>query len=251
MKLDGQKKKYALILALQTLGVAVILAIDLLTKHFIFGAHSDRASTTVVIDGVLVVTAVKNTGASFGIFEGSVLALGIVSLIASIAIAAVMVISVKLKNGLLATSLTLILGGALGNMVDRLFLGYVRDFIHLPFLPFFGIFNIADNALTLGVVLILIYLIFFYSRDMQKLADLKAATGTAGSENAQGVENAETVSETAENAAVTEEKEAVTPENSTAVSENNVVSESSETAEKEGSKTAEVSEAEENGNDPS
>lgn len=175
MKDKEQTKKYALILGLQIIGVAIILAIDLITKHFVYGAHAENGTTTVAIKGVLEFTAAQNTGASFGFFEGSVLALGIVSLVASIAIAVVMVMSVKLKNGLLATSLTFILGGALGNMVDRLFLGYVRDFIHLPFMKFFGVFNIADNALTVGVVLIVIYLIFFYSSDMKKLSDAKAA----------------------------------------------------------------------------
>lgn len=191
MKDKEQTKKYALILGLQIIGVAVILAIDLITKRFVYGAHAENGSTTVAIKGVLEFTAVQNTGASFGIFAGSVLALGIVSLIASIAIAVVMVMSVKLKNGLLATSLAFILGGALGNMVDRLFLGYVRDFIHLPFMKFFGVFNIADNALTVGVVLIVIYLIFCYSSDMKKLSDAKIAAENAdGNANESGTENA-------------------------------------------------------------
>lgn len=196
MKDREQTKKYALILGLQLIGVAIILAIDLITKHFVYGAHAENGSTTVAIKGVLEFTAAQNTGASFGFFEGSVLALGIVSLVASIAVAVVMVMSVKLKNGLLATSLAFILGGALGNMVDRLFLGYVRDFIHLPFMKFFGVFNIADNALTVGVVLIVIYLIFFYSSDMEKLSDAKAAAEIAGNADAKA---AESYTENAEN----------------------------------------------------
>lgn len=190
MKINKPTKKQVVILLVQFAIVAVVLAIDLITKHFVFGAHEESGSTTVAIKGVLEFTAAKNTGASFGFFEGSVLALGIVSLVASVAVAVVMFMTSKLNNRLLAISLSLILGGALGNMVDRLFLGYVRDFIHLPFLKFFGVFNIADNALTIGVVLIVIYLIFFYSSDMKKLSDAKAAAEAENSaESAVNVDN--------------------------------------------------------------
>lgn len=191
MKITKPTKKQVVILLVQFAIVAVVLAIDLITKHFVFGAHEASGSTTVAIKGVLEFTAAKNTGASFGFFEGSVLALGIVSLVASVAVAVVIFMTSKLNNWLLATSLSLILGGALGNMADRLFLGYVRDFIHLPFMKFFGVFNIADNALTVGVVLIIIYLIFFYSSDMKKLSDAKAAQETsqsAGNEENGGAE---------------------------------------------------------------
>ena len=216
MKDKEQTKKYALILGLQLIGVAVILAIDLITKHFVYGAHAENGSTTVAIKGVLEFTSAQNTGASFGFFEGSVLALGIVSLIASIAIAVVMVMSVKLKNGLLATSLAFILGGALGNMVDRLFLGYVRDFIHLPFMKFFGVFNIADNALTIGVVLIVIYLIFFYSSDMKKLSDAKIAADNAAGDVAEITSENDMVN-TTENTAENVADSAVNTEDSAAV----------------------------------
>ncbi len=195
-----------MILGLQFIGVAVILAIDLITKHFVYGAHAESGSTTVAIKGVLEFTAAQNTGASFGLFEGSVLALGIVSLIASVAIAVVTVMSVRLKNPLLATSLAFILGGALGNMIDRLFLGYVRDFIHLPFMKFFGVFNIADNALTVGVVLIVIYLIFGYSADMKKLSDAKIAAESATENIAENT--SENTGENAVNSEDTAHKEA-------------------------------------------
>lgn len=222
MKDKEQTKKYALILGLQLIGVAIILAIDLITKHFVYGAHAENGSTTVAIKGVLEFTAAQNTGASFGFFEGSVLALGIVSLVASIAIAVVMVMSVKLKNGLLATSLAFILGGALGNMVDRLFLGYVRDFIHLPFMKFFGVFNIADNALTVGVVLIVIYLIFFYSSDMKKLSDAKAAAEIAGNADAKAAESYTENAENAENSVPVEAETEKSDERSSEQSEDEV-----------------------------
>ena len=54
----------------------------------------------------------------------------------------------------------MIISGAVGNMFDRIFLGYVRDFINLEFMNF-AIFNIADCALTIGIGLLVIYVLFF------------------------------------------------------------------------------------------
>ena len=63
------------------------------------------------------------------------------------------------KTILYSVSYGLILGGAIGNLIDRVFLGYVRDFIKFSFFSFN--FNIADACLTIGVILFVIYLIFF------------------------------------------------------------------------------------------
>jgi signal peptidase II len=64
------------------------------------------------------------------------------------------------KNGMLCRlSLTLVTAGAVGNLVDRLFLGYVRDFISFSFFP--PIFNIADSCLTVGIAIFMVYYIFF------------------------------------------------------------------------------------------
>ena len=53
----------------------------------------------------------------------------------------------------------MIISGALGNLIDRLFLGYVRDFVKLDFVDF-AIFNVADSAITIGTILFFIYFIF-------------------------------------------------------------------------------------------
>ncbi len=63
-------------------------------------------------------------------------------------------------NGFYFAGFTLIVGGALGNFIDRIFLGYVRDFIKLEFMEF-PVFNFADMFLTVGVIFYVIYLVFY------------------------------------------------------------------------------------------
>ena len=62
------------------------------------------------------------------------------------------------------TGLSLVLGGIVGNFIDRLHLKYVIDMLQLDFVNF-NIFNIADSAITVGVILIFIYLLFFDDKE--------------------------------------------------------------------------------------
>ena len=70
----------------------------------------------------------------------------------------------KYKNWLFDTGLALVLGGIVGNFIDRLHLKYVIDMLQLDFVQF-NIFNIADSAITVGIVLVFIYLIFISEKD--------------------------------------------------------------------------------------
>ena len=68
----------------------------------------------------------------------------------------------KNENTMFLISLSLVIGGAFGNLYDRILFGYVRDFIDFQFVDF-AIFNIADSALTVGIICLGVYLIFFDS----------------------------------------------------------------------------------------
>ena len=104
-----------------------------------------------VLGRLLRLTRIKNTGAAFGILQSSTSFLvAITFLVICIILAATWFM--KEKDGFVAVGLGLIMGGALGNFVDRLRLGYVVDFIHLSF--FWAVFNLADAFLVVGAVMV-------------------------------------------------------------------------------------------------
>ena len=93
----------------------------------------------------------NNTGAAFGLFPAGGQIFTIIAVLVSLAIL-VYFPRVPLQQGLLKVALSLELGGALGNLIDRLTLGTVTDFIAVAQIP---VFNVADASITIGVVLLL------------------------------------------------------------------------------------------------
>nr|WP_321316037.1 signal peptidase II [uncultured Ligilactobacillus sp.] len=132
----------------------IILVIDQIVKWQIV-IHIPLNTTISFIPHILSLSNVRNTGAAWSIFAGQQLLFFIISIIALI----VMVVLLKRNNHdkLFALALAFMIGGTLGNFLDRLRLGYVIDMFTLDFINF-PIFNIADCALTIGVVLLIIAL---------------------------------------------------------------------------------------------
>ena len=96
---------------------------------------------------------VKNFGAAFNIFSGSRILLSTISIFISF-ILIYFILKNKMNKSIDLFSYSFILGGTLGNGIDRIFKGYVVDFINLNFINF-PIFNIADTAINIGFLLIL------------------------------------------------------------------------------------------------
>jgi signal peptidase II len=102
-------------------------------------------------------TYVRNTGAAFGILQNGTLLLGILSAVVSVLIALYLWRKAARMGAVQRAALTLILAGALGNMVDRFRLGYVIDFIHFQVPGFsFPVFNVADSCVVIGAGLLLL-----------------------------------------------------------------------------------------------
>jgi signal peptidase II len=136
-----------------------ILILDLVTKAVFDGQRFDVIPGFFSVQGI-----VHNTGASYGIFSDSTFAQVVFILLGLVF--ATMLIAFDLcykkpvkKNVWYKLAFVLLIGGLLGNLIDRVALGYVRDFIHLDFMSF-PVFNIADVALTCGCVAFVIYVIF-------------------------------------------------------------------------------------------
>jgi len=138
--------------------VLVIVGLDRWTKWLI-DSRLLLNQTISIIDGFFNITYVRNTGVAFGILDSASLPLKSVGLaVLSIgAIAGVLTYSWRtpINQKLLHVALSLILGGAVGNLYDRIRYGYVIDFIEVYFRNFrWPSFNLADSAITVGVALL-------------------------------------------------------------------------------------------------
>jgi signal peptidase II len=121
-------------------------------SKLIIRALVPEGSVVTVIPRVFDIAPQTNTGAAFGMLAGSGPLLAIVGLVAVFAI--VKLRPKRSRSRLLAVSLGLLLGGAIGNLVDRLTRGAVFDFLDFHVWP---VFNLADAAVTIGGALLVIY----------------------------------------------------------------------------------------------
>jgi signal peptidase II len=128
--------------------VLAILFLDQLSKLLITRVLLLNQSVPV-IKGVFHLTLIHNQGAAFGILKGKIPFFIFTSVIAIILIFLNLRHNKQIKY--YSISLCLILAGALGNLIDRIFLGYVVDFLDFRIWP---VFNVADSAITVGAILL-------------------------------------------------------------------------------------------------
>ena len=142
-----------------------ILILDQVTKYIIIEKLPVNSSIEV-IRGFFYITHLKNTGAAFGLFQDSIRILTIISFVAIVLIIILKII-LKLDYAFYNVSLGFILGGALGNLIDRYFVGEVTDFLSFTF--FRPVFNIADSFIIIGFCLIIILILreYFKKRKTQ------------------------------------------------------------------------------------
>lgn len=134
-----------------------ILGIDQYTKVLMAAFLADKPNGTGFIPGFIDLILTYNGGGAWGMLSGHTwLLLAVTIIIMLICIA--MLMRVGFKNKLMFWSICLILGGGLGNMLDRIFRGgYVTDFLHFEFMPSFPVFNVADIGIVCGAGLLIVY----------------------------------------------------------------------------------------------
>ena len=156
------RRQAALFFAIALLGSGL----DLLTKHLAFREGQD-SSEVPVIDGFFSVGHTTNRGVVFGQFGEAPKLWLVVSMAAVPAIVAIFLAGKKSKGWVQTISLGMILAGTIGNMVDRIEFGAVRDFIKFYYRTATGIekpwplFNLADSFICVGVFLLSIEMMFF------------------------------------------------------------------------------------------
>ena len=157
----------------------VIVVADQLVKLWIVNTigRGQPIHEIVWVPGWLVLQYVENTGAAFGVLTNASWLLAVLAAVVSVAIVLTAPrlgaeVGVGRARRLLLLSLGLVLGGAVGNLIDRLMHGYVVDFVLVPSAHIslggltyqFPNFNVADSAITVGIVLLLFNLLFVSDR---------------------------------------------------------------------------------------
>jgi signal peptidase II len=139
----------------------VVIFLDQLVKQWITQNLPD-GSPRPLLGNILELISVQNRGVAFSLLEGRESLYVLIAL----AVAVVVWLYWRLRNSpsvLIKVIFGLIIGGAIGNLVDRLRLGYVVDFVHfqIPAIGFsFAVFNVADSSITVGVILLIVVLLF-------------------------------------------------------------------------------------------
>lgn len=134
---------------------ALVVVFDLLSKAMVV-SHMHLYQSITLIPHFFFLTYIQNRGAAWGIMQGRLGLFSLIGIAAGIAMVYYFFKSQK-EQALLRLGLALAFGGMLGNLYDRLILGYVRDFLNFYIFGYdFPVFNVADMGVTIGMALIIL-----------------------------------------------------------------------------------------------
>ncbi|NLL63790.1 MAG: signal peptidase II [Ruminococcaceae bacterium] len=136
--------------------IVLLVGVDQLTKYLVL-INLKYKNAATVIDGILQFRYAENTGAAFSMLSGNQLFLLIFTAILIIGIIIFLMLD-KAENKIQQVSLILIVAGGIGNLIDRLYRGFVIDFIELTFIDY-AVFNFADILVTIGAVFLILSVI--------------------------------------------------------------------------------------------
>jgi len=148
--------------AISALLALALLALDQWVKHYV-SAVIPLGETRPLLPGLVELEAVHNYGAAWSSFSGQRWLLVIAT---SCIVLAILVLLARrvIRHPLGVLAACLIVSGGLGNILDRVRLGYVVDMFHLQFFPSYPVFNVADICVVCGCILGLIYYQWFYEK---------------------------------------------------------------------------------------
>ena len=159
-----------LIAVLSMLFGSVIL--DQITKAIVV-SQLELYEEAAFLPGLVRFYHTRNTGAAFSMFSDNRWVFMVFSVIA-MALMTYLLIKFHGRHWLLSVSLAAVLGGGIGNMIDRVLCGYVVDFLDFQFMKF-AVFNVADIFVTCGSVALAVYIIFIEPKVERRLQEQKTA----------------------------------------------------------------------------
>ncbi|MBR5544025.1 MAG: signal peptidase II [Clostridia bacterium] len=152
------------------LSIAVLVVIDQLIKLLVL-EYLQPIGSLPLIDGIIQLRYAENTGAAFGSFSGHTTALSVFTFVA-ILVGIIFLLSKKIKFGVEYVCITLVIAGGAGNLIDRVFRGFVVDYIEPLFIDF-AVFNFADILVTCSAILLIIWTIYDIYREHKAEKELK------------------------------------------------------------------------------
>lgn len=141
--------------------LAACVAGDQLLKWWVV-SHLEVGQSAPLLPGVVQLTRLHNTGAAWSSFSGKTGLLAVVTIVLMLAVAWLLVKKI-VRHPLGVMAGVLILGGGIGNVIDRVCRGYVVDMFDLQFISY-PIFNLADCFVVAGVILGAVYYLWFYEK---------------------------------------------------------------------------------------
>lgn len=149
--------------------IAIIVIVPILSQCIRAAVEANvmPQGTVAVIPNVFNLTYSENRGVAFGLFQDGTLFFAITTSIVIVVFAILLFKNYK-KSKLFSVAAALIIGGGLGNLFERIYLGYVVDYLSLSFFP--PICNFADYCITAGTICLIVYLLFFsdFLKDSKK-----------------------------------------------------------------------------------
>ena len=155
-------KKYASYIVMVSIRIGG-LVIDLVTKSVFANALEYGEKIIVIIPNFFEFVYVENDGAAYGMFGGHTWLLIVLTVAFIIGFALYFAFSKDKNNMWFTVAVSLIISGAIGNLIDRIIFNYVRDFISIELFSF--VFNVADMFITFGVICYIVYTILQFVKE--------------------------------------------------------------------------------------
>ncbi len=145
--------------------VAILVAVDQVIKILV-RTLIPLGGSVPLIPHIMGLTYLQNTGAAFSLFEERTWLLALISIVIVVVIS-VLLITKVLVHPLGAVPAVMVIAGGIGNLIDRFAFGFVTDMFQTLFVNF-AIFNFADICVTVGGIMLIIYVLFFYDKFEKK-----------------------------------------------------------------------------------